>query len=544
MSILRLGSKHNLLLTARCLNTSATKPSSSGGIGKLLLAVALAAPPCYVAYQTRFDEEFGRNFKSSFPLVYEKVASIVGDQNTPTLDGIDLASLKLEIQQLETRFEIAQPVTVTIPKPHLEVDEKTESVAVTDPVKSEAPPIHEEPDVDTEPEAVVSPGRESIEKVKGKARGVKRRANKETASKIQELEASLRADLEVVLSKDLGDLDEEGLRRRIVQLVLELRDRSRWEALRLHELTRKHTEDLVGKYEELLGEQGARYEELVRFEIAEARLHASEEAKTQVEDHFNRVLQNKELQWRNIGQDQLDRQRAEMSKEMEHRFNSAKANLQKQAASELSARAEVLEQLKEKVQTLQSQLRRRSEDETEAKNLNKISVATLELQFALSKHPDSLRSELKRLESVEDPVVKSALKSLSPRVHTNGVASEIELQRRFETVFESCHRVALVPEEGGFLQHAGAAIVSKLTLSTGATNTENEDSPEGVLYRARHQILEKNSIEGALMEMEKLKGPVKDTASDWLLQARDRVAVENAVSLIKSHLSSIASKLG
>ena len=42
----------------------------------------------------------------------------------------------------------------------------------------------------------------------------------------------------------------------MVELVLEIKDRNRWEAMRLHEVLKLTTEEVTNKYEALLREQG------------------------------------------------------------------------------------------------------------------------------------------------------------------------------------------------------------------------------------------------------------------------------------------------
>lgn len=61
---------------------------------------------------------------------------------------------------------------------------------------------------------------------------MKQEAEKISNAKLMGLEKDLRKDLETILAQDVATSDVEALRKRIVQLVLELKDRHRWEALR------------------------------------------------------------------------------------------------------------------------------------------------------------------------------------------------------------------------------------------------------------------------------------------------------------------------
>jgi len=381
--------------------------------------------------------------------------------------------------------------------------------------------------------------REKLDQLRKQARNMNSIADRETETQIKELEKSLNKDLEVVLARDLGELNEEALRRRVVQLTLELKDRNRWEALRMHEVTKTYTEELIKKYDELLHEQSERYEELVRLEAADAALRASEETQKQAEDHFNRVMFNKEQQWHRSLQESLERQRADLAKDMEQKFAQAKANLEAKSAEELASRLQHLEQLKEKVAGLQDALSQRSVDEEKLVILRELAIAAFDLQEALFKKPKEVIHRIESLEKVsKDDVIAmiGSPASLNPRIRKAGVISERELVNRFNDVYDECYKVALVPEENaGVFEHAMARVVAALTIPGGKSGEEKETT-EAKLLHARELLLEKKDLAGALEEMEKLDGLAKLTASDWIAQAKDRVAVETYLEWIRLYL--------
>uniref|UniRef100_A0A7S2SN68 Mitofilin n=1 Tax=Mucochytrium quahogii TaxID=96639 RepID=A0A7S2SN68_9STRA len=558
---------------------------AGGSVGKLLILAGVVATPAYVAYALRTDPAFRSSLKENIPWMYNALAPYVVDENvisSSLIDGVDVSVIKKELAELERRYETAAGHETTFSKNEVQklmnkvkemkektaTDEKKEAggendaavvkkaatakqekaaavekvAAAVEEEKPEQAAVEEQAEqnrIQLKPKKP-STTREKVESVRESARSIKKQADRDTEDQIKEIEKSLRKDLEVVLAHDLTSLDEEGLRRRVVQLALELKDRNRWEALRLHELTKQHTEDLVKKYDNLLREQADQYEELVRYETEQAASRASEEIKKQADEHYSKVLYNKEQQWQRAQLESLERQRNEMGQEMEHRFNAAKQKLESQAAEELKSRSDVLSSMKAKVQGLQSALAGRSKNEQAAKQLRSISLATLDLQDALYRHPETLARELTQLKKAgeSDVVVNAAVDSLPSRVYKEGVTTELQLVRRFESVYDSCYRVALVPEDGGVLEHAVGYVVASLTFRHDE-DKKDSNAQEAALARARVLLLEQNDLKGAVAEMDKLRGSVKDTASDWLSQAKDRVALEQVVTVVKGHLASM-----
>eukprot|EP00514_Thraustochytrium_sp_LLF1b_P004420 CAMPEP_0184514564 /NCGR_PEP_ID=MMETSP0198_2-20121128/4034_1 /TAXON_ID=1112570 /ORGANISM="Thraustochytrium sp., Strain LLF1b" /LENGTH=672 /DNA_ID=CAMNT_0026904769 /DNA_START=137 /DNA_END=2155 /DNA_ORIENTATION=+ len=395
-----------------------------------------------------------------------------------------------------------------------------------------------------EEQVAVAPARATLDALREKARKVRTRAGESAAEHIKGLEKDLRDDLEVVLSKDLTHLDEEGLRRRIVQLVLEIKDRNRWEALRMHELTKKHTEELVAKYDSLLQEQSDKYEELIRFESNAAAIRASEEAQIQANDHTSRLLQTKEQQWQNATQQMLDRQKQSLAAEFEQRFKEAKAQIEGKASEELKSRVNALNAIKKRVAELQDALASRTSHEDAAKTMQNVSLAVLDAQDVLQKHPQQIGAEISRLEALgsSNAVVKAALASIPARARTQGVASQIELVQRFGSVYDTCFQVALVPENAGVLECAAARVVSALSFRTPQPAQEEtpntvQNSQEKALARAQYYLVEQSDLAAAVKEMESLEGRVREVANDWIVSAKDRIAVEQALHVVKTHVA-------
>ena len=292
--------------------SSPAAASRSLRVGQLLILVAVATPVAYTAYKWN-DPEFqafvsriswgtlGKAAPVSKPasaaLVVassaksaEKAANVI-EPPTPVAaapvvvppaaaaaaaGGEDWASIKAEIDELEERYYQAQPPHVEKFKPDVvkavlkqieTVEKKTNENAAAEgeaPSASDSRADAKEEDAPKTKDIPPPADREAVDRLRAQARAVSEQASAKARSEVEKTEAALRADLEKVLAHDLGSLDEQGLRERLVQLVLELKDRNKWEALRMHEFITKANEELGAKYMSMLREQERLYEEVVR----------------------------------------------------------------------------------------------------------------------------------------------------------------------------------------------------------------------------------------------------------------------------------------
>lgn len=391
-------------------------------------------------------------------------------------------------------------------------------------------------------EPLVAPARQKLDQVRAQARAVKARADETTDAEIKAIEKQLRGDLEVVLAHDLTHLNTEELRSRVVQLVLELKDRNRWEALRMHELTKKHTEDLVNKYDAILQETRDKYEELVRYESANAAAKAAEQASAQAEENLARVVFGKEQQLKAEAKAALERQREDLGKEMEARFGQAKASVEARAAEDMKARLGQLKSLKDRIHELENALTTRARADKATEQVRTISLALVDLQQAAHTNPAQVGKAVAALEKAAagDDTILTVTRALPERVRQGGVTSETELVQRFGSVYDNCFRVSLVPEDAGVLEHAFAHVVAGLTIRGGPSTKQDAGSQQAHLENARQLLLEKYDLGASVNEMSKLDGSVKQTASDWLASAQDYLAVEQAIGLIRSRINSLA----
>jgi hypothetical protein len=337
----------------------------------------------------------------------------------------------------------------------------------------------------------------------------------------------LRADIERVLAKDLGSLSPEGLRERVVQLTLELKDRNRWEALRLHEVITKTIEDLSAKYLAIMKEQEAAYESVVRAEVANAAM----EAAATTEERLSKSLQ-----------DRLARQREALRMEMELNIERGREEERQAADAERKARTATLHEMERKLVAFDEAIREKDRAWAELARTKKAILAALRftratlIEKAEPQQVEECLTEL-RLASAGDAIVAEALDALPHRVFASGVSSMHRLAKSFETeVKPDVLRASLIPENASLVQQALARATTALMI-TGKPSvlpTPDDDSIEAQCLRIQ-TALDQEDLVSAVSQAQTLPKDISDKSAnlkDWLAQAQDRLRVEAAIRLL------------
>mmetsp|Transcript_7906 Transcript_7906/g.9399 ORF Transcript_7906/g.9399 Transcript_7906/m.9399 type:complete len:102 (-) Transcript_7906:24-329(-) len=92
------------------------------------------------------------------------------------------------------------------------------------------------------------------------------------------------------------------------------------------------------------------------------------------------------------------------------------------------------------------------------------------------------------------------------------------------------------------LEHALASIVAALSLNENVKISElkQKDDPEAVLARAKYYLEHDHNLEATVKEFDNLSYPIKETAADWLVVAKDRIQAEQILKFIRAHVASLA----
>lgn len=126
------------------------------------------------------------------------------------------------------------------------------------------------------------------------------------------------------------------------------------------------------------------------------------------------------------------------------------------------------------------------------------------------------------------------------------------LRERFEQVEKHVRVAAQVPEDGGLLSHA----LAPLRAAVASVNPYHEPTPQEQLLERARRNLQADDLLAAVHEMERLTGMfhssiivfkertlifaaglARELANDWLEEARKRLLVDQALSLISADVA-------
>ena len=345
---------------------------------------------------------------------------------------------------------------------------------------------------------------------------------------------ALRKHLEQTLLKDLASLSTEALQHRVVQLVGELQERTKWEALRLHEAVRKAEVEVSGKYVELI--EKLREESMEEVGRQARALDAEKQLAVQqvVEEKEKecKVLLEQEMASFTAGvtkafEEERAKDRAEVEGKAKRELENAMYEKETAYQSLVAGRMEELDKLKAQVEALDEVFKSDTDYEHLSWKVHKVSAALLAFELALQTSLP-LQKELSVLKKVtkDDPVLDAVLSTLPPAVD-EGVPTLSELQVRFPTVQAAAREAAFVPESSpGMLGHLFGSVLAAVTIKPRGL-VEGGGADE-VLARAAYHV-ERGDLAGAVVELENVGGLVGKTVKSWLGDAKGRLVVEQAV---------------
>mmetsp|Transcript_3857 Transcript_3857/g.5898 ORF Transcript_3857/g.5898 Transcript_3857/m.5898 type:complete len:605 (+) Transcript_3857:162-1976(+) len=391
----------------------------------------------------------------------------------------------------------------------------------------------------------------SVEQAARELRSSEDEAADETLKKAHQ---ALRANLDESLLKDLDTLSATELKIRVVQLAAEMKERTKWEAVRLKEFLSMKEKETSDKYMELLQKQRIEFESLLARRMLEQEDALSRQATA--------ALQQKENAIQSVVNAAAEAQQAEHEadlKSMEERlgreinakyeteYSTKLANEKAEYVQELQGKVSQMEEMSQKLQKLESALKESNTFKSGSLRAHRVSAAAL----ALAKKMESSKGAAEELAALRaaaggESVIGAAVKVLPDAVKT-GVPTLSELQAKFDTVYKKSRQASLVPEGWSGLegQLMGMAF-STLKLSPSPDDPVPEEDKAGadyVLARAQRHV-QLGELDRAVELLDKLKGQAAFTASDWKKDASDRIAVEKALKVINLECSLLNQSMG
>jgi hypothetical protein len=222
----------------------------------------------------------------------------------------------------------------------------------------------------------------------------------------------------------------------------------------------------------------------------------------------------------------------------EESFGKALAETKADFATRMEQKVQQIEILGKKLSDLEFALQSSKDYKTGSIQAHRMSAAAMALIDKLeSSKPAGAAVEALKSVSDTNSVVNSAIAALPSSVTSSGVSTFQELLTEFEEqVHPKCRQAAMVPEgQTGMEGQLLGMLFATLKFAPGpddAAPESEKDSAEYVLARARRHV-QLGELEQAVVQMDKLTGQPSFTASDWQTHAKERVAVEKALKVIR-----------
>ena len=286
-------------------------------------------------------------------------------------------------------------------------------------------------------------------------RELQTKSQSETSAALSAAQASLRTDLDQTFLQDLDSLSPSQLRTRLIQLVAEMSDRTKWEAIRLQEFLSLKEKEVGEKYLEILQKQRLEYEDLLSRRIREAEdsitrqaneaLRAKEEG---VQNLLGRMREGREKEVADATAVEVEKIRSELELDFQNKLQNELAVMKSRHVEELEKYTESMTRMQSKLADLESSLQISRQYESGSKKAHAVSAAALTLANKLE-NGESVEVEVAALEGAtageEQGVIASAVKMI-PRGIGNGkqILSLGELQSAFDSSYKKGREVRLM----------------------------------------------------------------------------------------------------
>lgn len=362
-------------------------------------------------------------------------------------------------------------------------------------------------------------------------------------------EALKRANKEVMKSFDeslLEGLDEmtaSQLKTRVIQLATEMKERTRWEALRLKEFLAMKEKETADKYLEVLQQQRLEFEGILQRRLLEQEHEMItqtnsklQEKDSAVKDMIDKAIEKLGEEHENEKKALMDRADQEIKSHYEQMFSQKLEELKKGTMDELERKVQAIEALSKKLKDLEDALASTKDFHEGSQQAHRLSAAALALAEKMESNKGA-GAELNALKAVagSDTVIAAALSSVPSSV-AKGVPTLPELQARFDAVVSKTRQAALVPAGlGGLEGQLAGMLFATLKFPPKPNDPPPEDgssAAEYILVQAKKHV-QFGELDKAVQQLNKLEGQAAFTVEGWKKDAADRIAVEQALKVIK-----------
>ena len=403
----------------------------------------------------------------------------------------------------------------------------------------------------------VRPSEEEIEKIKKDIKNVEEEAYqvqsavREAAVKdVQDSHEILRKDLENILAEDLSTGDMETLRRRVVQLVMQVQEQNKREATKLVAVLNATESRTSEKIVESLKKQAAKYDELVQAKLLDQEIQLREKFSERLDetiDDYTKKIQYVSESLVDKYDDEKNAKIAEAREEIEAKLTvEFKRKLQEALEHSLQVQNERMEEVEEinsRLQMLDKVFHFNKEYLQKSHQIHLVCTALLSFHETLQGGSNTISDAAASLQVAagDDPVIEAALSSI-PKSAFKGIASMTELQSRFDVVKDQCRKSSFEPANAGIFGQAISSVANAIQEEVQNEAIFEGNTTEHKLARASY-YLSKNDLANSVKEVETMDEKDGAYAADWLKQARTRLLVIQAVRAIGSHVTTLAATL-
>ncbi|KAG8468121.1 hypothetical protein KFE25_007173 [Diacronema lutheri] len=213
--------------------------------------------------------------------------------------------------------------------------------------------------------------------------------------------------------------------------------------------------------------------------------------------------------------------------------------------AESSERLGRLAELRAQVEALDRAYSYDAEYKSRSHGVHRLTAALFALEEALGGRstdaPLGVRLGALRAAAPADEVIEAALASLPAAVlAADRVPTCRELQLRFESVASHGRIASYVPEGSGIAGQLIGALVAFLAFQERGLVPPVDAA--AVISRA-HYYVAREQLQPAVQELQTLRGLPRTVTSDWVEAASQRVALEQAVTLVRAHVTTLACAL-
>jgi len=354
---------------------------------------------------------------------------------------------------------------------------------------------------------------------------------------------SLWASVDEAFFADLDSLNAAQLKARVVQLATEMRDRTKWEAVRLKEFLAMKEKETADKYTALMQKQRLEFEDVLAQRSREQEAHFLQQLQATIREKeetiqglLNSALEAQKHEHEADKKAFEETKAAEIKSQLEEDYGKQFEAYKEKMAHDLQHKVNTLENLSKKLKYLESALSATRTSQQGSIKAHRLSAAAMALSEKLETS-QSVEAEIAALKSVAGDVgvIATALATI-PEGVKSGVPTLPQLQTYFEEMHQSCRQAALVPEGRlGLDGHLAGMLLAKLKFPPNIDDPAPENdknNAEYVLIRAKKHV-QLGELRQAVEQLDKLKGLAAFVASDWKKDAMNRIAVDKAIKVIK-----------